>query len=87
MQLARPTQTESELFRLIEEVTVEIGFRHFALINHVDLKGRHIMSFAYTIIRQLGQRVLYRTDYMHMIPCFLRAWPAWSDLLGQIYLR
>jgi LuxR family transcriptional regulator, quorum-sensing system regulator CciR len=31
-------QNEDELFRLMEEVTIEMGFRYFALINHIDLR-------------------------------------------------
>lgn len=38
VQLTRNVQSETELFRLMEEITPEIGFRHFALINHIDLK-------------------------------------------------
>lgn len=35
---ARTTQAEADLFRLMEEITVEIGFDFFALVNHVDLR-------------------------------------------------
>jgi LuxR family quorum-sensing system transcriptional regulator CciR len=38
VQLARASQTEAELFQLVEDITFEIGFRYFALINHVDLR-------------------------------------------------
>lgn len=38
IQHTRAVQTEAELFRLMEEITHEIGFRHFALINHVDFR-------------------------------------------------
>ena len=31
-------QTKSDLVRLLEDVTAEIGFHYFALINHVDLR-------------------------------------------------
>lgn len=35
----RMLQAESDLFRLMEDVTAEIGFRYFALLNHVDLSN------------------------------------------------
>ncbi len=35
---ARASQTKAELFRLLEDVTAEIGFQHFALLHHVDLR-------------------------------------------------
>ena len=38
VQLIQNVQSEADLFRLMEDVTLEIGFRHFALINHVDLR-------------------------------------------------
>lgn len=40
LRLALVSETENELFRLMEDITVEIGFRHFALINHADLKEK-----------------------------------------------
>lgn len=38
IQHTHAVQTEAELFRLMEEITREIGFRHFALINHADFR-------------------------------------------------
>ena len=38
ISLARTVQTETDLFRLMEDITTEIGFHHFALINHADLR-------------------------------------------------
>lgn len=35
---ARRLSTETELFRIMEQVTLDIGFHYFALINHVDLR-------------------------------------------------
>ena len=31
-------QTTDELARLLDDITAEIGFHYFALINHVDLR-------------------------------------------------
>jgi len=38
IQRVQDTPTEAELHRLLEDVTVEIGFRYFALISHVDFR-------------------------------------------------
>lgn len=38
VERARISQTESELFRLLQDVTLEIGFQYFALLHHVDLR-------------------------------------------------
>jgi LuxR family quorum-sensing system transcriptional regulator CciR len=40
INLIRSIETESDLFRLMEDVTAEIGFRHFALINHADFRHK-----------------------------------------------
>jgi hypothetical protein len=39
VQLIREVQTEADLFQIMEEITYEIGFHHFALISHVDLRN------------------------------------------------
>jgi LuxR family quorum-sensing system transcriptional regulator CciR len=38
VQLTRAVRTEAELFQVMEDITLEIGFRHFALINHADFR-------------------------------------------------
>jgi LuxR family quorum-sensing system transcriptional regulator CciR len=38
ISLVRTAQTAPDLFRLMEDITNEIGFHHFALINHTDLR-------------------------------------------------
>ena len=38
-QLIRVVEKRADLFRLMEEITLEIGFRHFALIHHADFKN------------------------------------------------
>jgi len=38
VESARASETKADLFRLLEAVTFEIGFQHFALLHHVDLR-------------------------------------------------
>lgn len=39
IELSRAARTPAELDRLILDITREMGFDHYALIHHVDLKG------------------------------------------------
>jgi len=39
IRAARAALTEQDLAQLMEAVTAELGFRHYALIHHADLRG------------------------------------------------
>lgn len=39
IRAARAVATEHDLARLMEAVTADLGFRHYALIHHTDLRG------------------------------------------------
>lgn len=42
IRAARAAATENDLARLMEAVTAELGFRHYALIHHADLRDAPI---------------------------------------------
>lgn len=89
IQLIRSVQTEADLFRLMEEVTFEIGFHHFALINHVDFRRPprnviQIYNYPSTWAESFIQKGYYAHDPVLMASLKSTAGFAWADVPAMI---
>lgn len=91
LRTVRATATTSELFALMEAVTRDMGFRHWALIHHDDLRlGRSdrvdLKDYPAAITERLiGQR-LYRRNPVIRDSLFADGAFLWSDLHHIIHL-
>jgi LuxR family quorum-sensing system transcriptional regulator CciR len=90
-KLIRTVQTESDLFRLTEDITYEIGFQHFALINHVDFRrppGNVIQIYNYppTWTESFIQNGLYVHDPVLRASLTSTVGFAWSDIPTMIQI-
>ncbi|WP_297494753.1 LuxR family transcriptional regulator [Acidocella sp.] len=84
-QLIRTVQTEYDLFRLMEEITVEMGFRHFALISHVDLRRQasnvvQIYNYPPTWVENFVRNGLYAYDPVLLASLRSAVGFVWSDI-------
>jgi LuxR family quorum-sensing system transcriptional regulator CciR len=82
-------KTDSDLFRLMEDVTHEIGFHHFALINHVDLRRSsreiiRIYNYPRSWAEDFIQEGLYAHDPVLIASLTSAAGFAWSDVPKMI---
>jgi LuxR family quorum-sensing system transcriptional regulator CciR len=70
VERARATQNNSDLGRLLEDASAEIGFRHFALIHHVDLRRAsphiiHLDNYPESWASHFIENGLYAEDPIH----------------------
>ncbi|WP_375198002.1 autoinducer binding domain-containing protein [Sphingobium sp.] len=91
LRAIRVTRTKRELYELMEAVTREMGFRHFALIHHDDLTTDRsdridVKDYPAAIAERLiGQR-RYRRDPVIRACLFAGSAFLWSDLPSIIRL-
>jgi LuxR family quorum-sensing system transcriptional regulator CciR len=67
IERAQSVKSSDELFVLMQDITVEIGFQYFALINHVDLRRNldgaiHVENYPVPWSKQFIERGLYMKD-------------------------
>jgi DNA-binding CsgD family transcriptional regulator len=82
--LAR-VQAPSDLATLMEAVAREFGFRYFALIHHVDLRGAagdyvHLMDYPTAAVERIIDRATWRRDPIIRACLFAGRAFLWSEL-------
>jgi LuxR family quorum-sensing system transcriptional regulator CciR len=70
VEQARVTQSTEDLRRLLEGIASEIGFRHFALVDHVDLRRQsphsvRVENYPEAWVSQFVEKGLYAVDPIH----------------------
>jgi len=70
VELARLSRTQSELARLLEDASIEIGCRYFALVHHVDLRRAspdiiRLDNYPASWASHFVENVLYAEDPIH----------------------
>ncbi|MBZ9650253.1 LuxR family transcriptional regulator [Sphingobium sp. 3R8] len=88
IRAARQAETSQDLARLMEAVTAEMGFRHYALIHHADLRGApagrvDIKRYPDAIADRIIGEGLFRRDPVIRACTFAEGAFLWSEL-GQI---
>ncbi len=88
-QLIQAVENEVELFRLMEDITLEIGFRHFALIHHADLtSASHDLIRIYNYPSAWAESFIQNGFYAHdpVLAASLTSTTgfAWSDVPTMI---
>ncbi|WP_165356501.1 LuxR family transcriptional regulator [Sphingosinicella sp. BN140058] len=87
----RAVRTEAELGALLAQITRELGFVHFALIQHVDMrhplaKGMRLHNYPPEWERHFDEQQLVRTDPVHRACQVTAVGFAWSQLPTMIRL-
>lgn len=87
----RMTATREELVTLMEAIAREMGFRHYALIHHDDLRTKRgdrvdLKDYPAAITKRLIGQHLYRRDPIIRGCIFADSAFLWSDLSGIIHL-
>jgi DNA-binding CsgD family transcriptional regulator len=85
IRAARAVVTERELGLLMEAVTIEMGFRHYALIHHTDLRGAphgkvDIKKYPEAIVRRIIEEARFRLDPVIRACRFADGAFLWSEL-------
>jgi LuxR family quorum-sensing system transcriptional regulator CciR len=88
---ARTSQTESELFQLLEDVAAEIGFHYFALVNHTDLRQQsqrviRIENYPESWASYFVENALYADDPVHLASLRSNVGFSWADLPTKLAL-
>ena len=91
VQLARAVRSEGDLYRLMEDVTFELGFRHFALIHHVDLKQNssttiRLHNYPESWAQKFIDDGLYAYDPVLRASLMTNVGFAWADVPSMIEL-
>lgn len=93
VELVQAVDTEADLFRLMEEITLAIGFRHFALVNHADLRGAssskfiQINNYPLTWAESFIQNGLYAYDPVLLASLKSAVGFSWSDVPAMIEMN
>lgn len=88
IRAVRATTCASDLALLMEAVTAEMGFRHYALIHHADLRGTpsgcvDIRQYPDVVAERIFSGAGYRRDPVIRACAFAEAAFLWSEL-GRI---
>jgi LuxR family quorum-sensing system transcriptional regulator CciR len=91
VEKARITQTTEDLRRLLEAVAMEIGFRHFALVDHVDLRCKsphsvRLENYPEAWASYFVEKGLYAEDPIHRACLSSVAGFAWAEVPKLIKL-
>lgn len=91
IRAARAAATEDDLARLMEAVTAELGFRHYALIHHADLRGSpprliDIKRYPDAITARIIGEARFRRDPVIRACAFAEGAFLWSELARIITL-
>jgi LuxR family transcriptional regulator, quorum-sensing system regulator CciR len=91
VEQARVTLSTAELRRMLEDVSREIGFRHFALVDHVDLREKpphavRLENYPETWASQFVEKALYAEDPIHRACLVSVAGFAWAEVPKLIKL-
>lgn len=82
--------SEDALWELLAEMTRRMGFRHFALVHHVDLHAQgsavHLVDYPARWVEAFQARRLYASDPIHRASHRTTIGFAWSDLASLIPL-
>lgn len=85
IRAARTAATEHDLTQLMEVATAELGFEHYALIHHADLRGSpprrvDIKRYPEAVIARIVGEARYRRDPVIRACAFADGAFLWSDL-------
>jgi LuxR family quorum-sensing system transcriptional regulator CciR len=88
IRATRTCATPADLALLMEAATGDLGFRHYALIHHADLRGAppgriNIRNYPAAIASRIINEGLYRRDPVIRACAFAEGAFLWSDL-GRI---
>jgi LuxR family transcriptional regulator, quorum-sensing system regulator CciR len=89
IELARASQTCSELFDLLQSASCEIGFRHFALVHHADLRqaSPHVVrieNYPREWAEYFVENRLYADDPIHRACLVSAVGFSWSEVSTKI---
>lgn len=85
IRAARAAASPGDLAQLMEAVTADLGFRHFALIHHADLRGSppgrvDIRDYPTSITARIIEEGRYRRDPVIRACAFADGAFLWSEL-------
>jgi LuxR family quorum-sensing system transcriptional regulator CciR len=91
VELARITQNTEDLRRLLEGIAMEIGFRHFALVDHVDLRSKfahsvRLENYPEAWASHFVEKGLYAEDPIHRACLMSNAGFTWAEVPKLIKL-
>lgn len=91
IRAVRAASSEDDLARLMEAVTAELGFRHYALIHHADLRDTpahriDIKRYPEAIVARIFSEAQYRRDPVIRACAFAERAFLWSELGSIIAL-
>ena len=89
VELVRTVKTETDLFLLMEQITREIGFQYFALINHADLRNAspgiiQINNYPPSWAESFIENGLYAYDPVLLASLSRAVGFTWSDVPAMI---
>jgi LuxR family quorum-sensing system transcriptional regulator CciR len=89
LEQAQALETKSELFQLLADVSIEIGFQHFALVHHVDLRSPsphviHLDNYPASWASYFIQNRLYVDDPIHRACLTSNVGFAWANVPRMI---
>lgn len=92
LRALRATQSPAELATIMADVTAELGFRHYALIDHADLRGSppgrvDIKDYPAGVAARIIGKGQYRRNPVIRACAFTDSAFLWSDLGRIISLR
>ena len=81
----------ADLGKLMSEITLELGFRHYALIHHADLRGLprgrvRLLDYPELIEERIIEKANWRRDPVIRACAFTHRAFSWSELPNIIHL-
>lgn len=85
IRASRAAASAVDLARLMEEITLELGFRHFALIHHADLRGTptdrvDIRDYPEAAVMRIIGEAKFRRDPVIRACAFAECAFLWSEI-------
>jgi LuxR family quorum-sensing system transcriptional regulator CciR len=92
IEQARVTPSTADLRQLLEDVSMEMGFRHFALVDHVDLRDRpphavRLENYPEAWARQFVEKGHYAEDPIHRACLTSVAGFSWAEVPKMMRLN
>ncbi len=91
LQRVRVARDKPELGGLLDEITREIGFGHFALVHHIDLRDVTpqficLHNYPSSWAEYFIQNVLYAEDPIHVASLLSNVGFSWEELPSRIHM-
>lgn len=92
LRLLARSHTQADLANIVAEICRELGFRHYALIHHADLRGSpeglvRMMDYPARIVDRIIDQNTWRRDPVVRASIFSGRAFLWSELPDLLHLR